>query len=96
MHGVLLVDKPAGITSNDLLQRIKSLYRANKLGHTGSLDKPATGLLALCFGEATKFSAYLLDSDKHYLAKCRLGERTTTGDASGEVLKTLPVAGKYH
>jgi tRNA pseudouridine55 synthase len=91
IHGILLLDKPSGITSNDILQRVKRLYNARKVGHTGSLDKTATGLLPLCFGEATKFSGYLLDADKHYQAICELGVETTTGDAAGEVLQEKPV-----
>ena len=91
IHGVLLLDKPAGITSNDILQRVKRLYGARKVGHTGSLDKTATGLLPLCFGDATKFSGYLLNADKHYRAICKLGAETTTGDAAGEIVKEMPV-----
>ncbi len=87
----MLLDKPAGITSNDVLQRVKRLFDARKAGHTGSLDKTATGLLPLCFGDATKFSGYLLDADKHYRAICNLGAETTTGDAAGEVVKEMPV-----
>ena len=68
VHGILLLDKPQGITSNDVLQKVKRLFHARKAGHTGSLDKTATGLLPLCFGDATKFSAFLLDADKHYRA----------------------------
>ena len=85
VHGILLLDKPAGITSNQALQHVKHLYQARKAGHTGSLDKQATGLLPLCFGEATKLSGYLLNSDKYYQATCKLGIQTTTGDAAGEV-----------
>jgi len=91
VNGILLLDKPAGITSNDVLQRIKRLFNARKAGHTGSLDKTATGLLPLCFGEATKFSGYLLDADKHYQAVCNLGIETTTGDAAGEMVKESPI-----
>ena len=91
IHGILLLDKPAGMTSNDALQRVKRLYDARKVGHTGSLDKTATGLLPLCFGDATKFSAYLLNADKHYQAICILGSETTTGDAAGEVLNQRPI-----
>ena len=91
IHGILLLDKPAGMTSNDALQRVKRLYDARKVGHTGSLDKTATGLLPLCFGDATKFSAYLLNADKHYQAICNLGSETTTGDAAGEVLNQRPI-----
>lgn len=84
--GVLLLDKPLGLTSNTALQRVKSLYRANKAGHTGSLDKAASGLLPLCFGEATRFSTYLLNADKRYHTVFQLGAQTTTGDAEGEVV----------
>jgi tRNA pseudouridine55 synthase len=93
VDGILLLDKPAGLTSNAALQTVKRLYRARKAGHTGSLDPLATGLLPLCFGEATKISGFLLDADKHYLVRCQLGIRTTTGDAEGEVLEQRPVAG---
>jgi len=86
VHGILLMDKPDGITSNELLQGVKKLYGAAKVGHTGSLDKTATGLLPLCFGEATKFSSYLLDADKQYIASCQLGIETSTGDAAGEIV----------
>ena len=85
VQGILLLDKPCGITSNDTLQHVKKLYKAAKVGHTGSLDKTATGLLPLCFGEATKFSSFLLDADKKYIANCKLGSETTTGDAAGEL-----------
>ena len=84
--GILLLDKPVGLTSNAALQKVKSLYRAKKAGHTGSLDKAATGLLPLCFGEATKFSGFLLNSDKHYRTIFQLGIQTSTGDAEGEVV----------
>ena len=93
VHGILLLDKPAGLTSNAALQAVKRLYRARKAGHTGSLDPLATGLLPLCFGEATKISGFLLDADKHYLVRCQLGIRTATGDAEGEVLEQRPVTG---
>lgn len=86
VNGVLLLDKPVGFTSNEALQRVKSLYKAQKAGHTGSLDKGASGLLPICFGEATKFSGYLLEADKHYQALCQAGVRTDTGDADGEVI----------
>jgi tRNA pseudouridine55 synthase len=91
IDGILLLDKPAGITSNDALQGVKRLYRARKAGHTGSLDPLASGLLPICLGEATKISAFLLDADKHYWVACKLGERTATGDAEGEVLERRPV-----
>lgn len=91
IHGILLLDKPAGLTSNEALQRVKSLFNARKAGHTGSLDKMATGLLPVCFGDATKFTSFLLESDKRYLTIFQFGVETTTGDALGEVLKKSPV-----
>lgn len=87
VHGVLLLDKPLGWSSNDALQKVKWLLRAEKAGHTGTLDPLATGLLPLCFGAATKFSQVSLDADKTYRATLRLGQTTTTGDAEGEVLQ---------
>jgi tRNA pseudouridine55 synthase len=93
VNGILLLDKPQGMTSNAALQVVKRLYQARKAGHTGSLDPLATGLLPLCFGEATKVSGFLLDADKRYRVVCRLGERTTTGDAEGEVVERRPVEG---
>jgi tRNA pseudouridine55 synthase len=94
ISGILLLDKPIGLTSNAALQQVKRLYRAAKAGHTGNLDPLASGLLPICFGEATKFSAFLLDSDKRYLGTCKLGVTTTSADAEGEVLERKPV-GKY-
>lgn len=91
LHGVLLLDKPLGLSSNDALQKAKWLLRAEKAGHTGTLDPLATGLLPLCFGAATKFSQLSLDADKRYLATLALGIRTTTGDAEGEVLERVDV-----
>jgi tRNA pseudouridine55 synthase len=91
VDGILLLDKPAGLTSNAALQKVKRLYRARKAGHTGSLDPLASGLLPICLGEATKVSGFLLDADKHYWVSCRLGVRTSTADAEGEVLETRPV-----
>ncbi|KVC58787.1 tRNA pseudouridine(55) synthase TruB [Burkholderia stagnalis] len=91
LDGVLLLDKPVGLSSNDALIRAKRLYLAKKAGHTGTLDPLASGLLPLCFGEATKFSQDLLEADKTYEATMRLGVRTATGDAEGEVLDTRPV-----
>lgn len=91
LHGVLLLDKPLGWTSNDALQKCKGLLRAEKGGHTGTLDPLATGLLPLCFGAATKFSQVSLDADKRYRATIRLGQRTSTGDAEGEVLEERAV-----
>ncbi len=93
VNGILLLDKPAGLTSNAALQQVKKLYRARKAGHTGSLDPLATGLLPICFGEATKISGFLLDADKHYHVWCRLGVRTNTGDSEGEVLEECAVEG---
>lgn len=93
VNGILLLDKPVGISSNDALQQVKRLFNARKAGHTGSLDMLASGLLPICLGEATKISAFLLDADKHYRATFKLGERTTTGDAEGEVLEARPVDG---
>jgi tRNA pseudouridine55 synthase len=91
LDGVLLLNKPVGITSNAALQKAKWLLNAKKAGHTGTLDPFADGLLPLCFGEATKFSAYLLDADKRYRATLQLGVTTTTGDPEGEVLDTREV-----
>ncbi len=91
VHGILLLDKPAGITSNDALQRIKRIYNAARAGHTGSLDKPATGILPICFGEATKISTYLLNADKSYVSVAKLGVVTSTADAEGEIVNTRSV-----
>lgn len=91
VNGILLLDKPAGITSNGALQQVKRLFSAKKAGHTGSLDPIATGMLPICFGEATKFSQFLLDSDKTYYVVGTLGIRTNTGDTEGEVVETLPL-----
>jgi tRNA pseudouridine55 synthase len=92
VDGVLLLDKPAGITSNAALQKARWLFNAAKAGHTGTLDPMATGLLPLCFGEATKFAGELLYADKSYRATVKLGITTTTSDAEGEVLAVRPVA----
>ena len=89
--GILLLDKPAEMTSNQALQVVKGIYQAQKAGHTGSLDPLATGMLPVCFGEATKVSGFLLGADKRYRMVCKLGERTTTGDAEGEVIERRPV-----
>lgn len=91
--GILLLDKPLGQSSNEALQRVKRFYRAAKAGHTGSLDPLATGLLPVCLGAATKFSAFLLDADKRYRVRVRLGVTTATADAEGEILETRPVEG---
>ncbi|MBV1879931.1 MAG: tRNA pseudouridine(55) synthase TruB [Pseudomonadales bacterium] len=93
VNGILLLDKPIGLTSNAALQKVKRLYDAQKAGHTGSLDPLATGVLPLCFGEATKFSQFLLDANKRYVTAITLGISTTTGDAEGEVLQTQTVTG---
>lgn len=93
ISGILLLDKPLGITSNSALQGVKRLFDAQKAGHTGSLDPLADGLLPICFGAATKVSAFLLDADKHYQVRVKLGVTTTTADAEGEVLETRPVTG---
>ena len=88
LNGVLLLDKPQGLSSNTALQQARRLFAAEKAGHTGVLDPLATGLLPVCFGEATKFAQYLLDADKAYAAMLKLGEATSTGDAEGEVVAT--------
>lgn len=92
VDGVLLLDKPSGMTSNDALQKARRLFSAAKAGHTGTLDPLASGLLPLCFGEATKFAADLLDADKTYEAELRLGVTTDTLDAEGQIVTTRPVA----
>ncbi|HEY9104053.1 tRNA pseudouridine(55) synthase TruB [Chitinimonas sp.] len=92
VHGVLLLDKPLGASSNQALQKCRWLLQAEKGGHTGVLDPLATGLLPLCFGDATKFAQRMLDADKRYVAHVKLGATTTTGDAEGEVLLERPVA----
>ncbi|HEY3591402.1 MAG TPA: tRNA pseudouridine(55) synthase TruB [Buttiauxella sp.] len=91
IHGVLLLDKPQGLSSNDALQKVKRIYNANRAGHTGALDPLATGMLPICLGEATKFSRYLLDSDKRYRVIARLGQRTDTSDADGTIVQERPV-----
>jgi tRNA pseudouridine55 synthase len=91
VNGLLLLNKPAGITSNQALQKVKRLLQAKKAGHTGSLDPAATGMLPLCFGEATKVCAYLLEADKTYRVTARLGEATDTGDADGEITETAEI-----
>ncbi len=93
LHGVVLLDKPLGWSSNDALQKVKRLFRAEKAGHTGTLDPLATGLLPLCFGAATKFSQVALDADKRYLATLKLGQRSTTGDGEGEISQGGEVTG---
>ncbi|WP_192457671.1 tRNA pseudouridine(55) synthase TruB [Musicola keenii] len=91
IHGVLLLDKPQGASSNDVLQKVKRIFNANKAGHTGALDPLATGMLPICLGEATKFSQYLLDSDKRYRVIARLGQRTDTSDADGNLIEARPI-----
>lgn len=91
VNGILLLDKPVGDTSNAALQRVKRLFQARKAGHTGSLDPLASGMLPLCLGEATKVSAFLLDADKAYQVRCRLGQRTDTADADGRITEERPV-----
>lgn len=87
IHGIFLLDKSQGVSSNDIMQKVKRLFNANKAGHTGALDPLATGMLPICLGEATKFSQFLLDSDKRYLVTAKLGERTDTSDADGQVVQ---------
>src|SRR4029078_11640793 len=89
--GIFMLDNPEGFTSNGALQRVKRLFCAKKAGHTGSLDPLATGMLPICFGQATKMSQFLLDSDKSYAVEATLGIKTTTGDAEGEVIATKAV-----
>ncbi len=91
IDGILLLEKPSGISSNKALQTARFLFNANKAGHTGSLDPLATGMLPVCFGEATKFSAYLLNASKTYRAVCQLGSTTTTADAEGELTSECAV-----
>ena len=98
ISGILLLDKPLNLTANAALQIVKRLFAAKKAGHTGSLDPLATGMLPICFGEATKFSQYLLDSDKQYYVVAKLGVKTTTGDMEGEVVEQRsvpPLTEKY-
>jgi len=90
IDGILLLDKPKGLSSNQALQIVKRLFNANKAGHTGSLDPLATGMLPICFGEATKISGFLLDADKRYTADCQLGIRTDSADADGTVISERP------
>lgn len=91
INGILLLDKPLKMTSNGVLQYVKRLFGAKKAGHTGSLDPLATGMLPICFGEATKVSQFLLDSNKYYRVAVKLGIKTSTGDAEGEIISTRPV-----
>lgn len=92
IHGVLLIDKPSGLSSNNVLQKVKKMFFINKAGHTGSLDPLATGMLPICFGEATKFAQYSIDSDKYYRVIAKLGEKTTTSDSDGRIIKTRSVS----
>lgn len=92
VDGILLLNKPMGLSSNKALQAARNLFKANKAGHTGSLDPLATGVLPVCFGEATKYSGYLLDASKSYRALCQLGQTSTTGDGEGEISEALPVS----
>lgn len=91
VNGILLLDKPLEVSSNGILQRVRWLYQAQKAGHTGALDPMASGLLPICFGEATKFSQFLLDTDKTYQVTAKFGVRTTTSDSEGEVISEKPV-----
>lgn len=91
VDGIVLLHKPQGISSNKALQQAKGIYFAQKAGHTGALDPLATGMLPICFGEATKFTQFLLDTDKTYVVRAQLGERTTTSDSDGEIVETRPV-----
>lgn len=91
VDGILLLDKPVGLSSNQALQKVRYLFKANKAGHTGSLDPLASGMLPVCFGEATKFSSYLLDARKSYRAVCKLGQTSSTGDAEGDITSVQDV-----
>ncbi|MFC0323271.1 tRNA pseudouridine(55) synthase TruB [Gallibacterium melopsittaci] len=91
IDGIVLLDKPQGVSSNHILQQVKRYYQANKAGHTGALDPLATGMLPICLGEATKFSQHLLEADKAYLVTAKLGERTDTSDADGQVVEQRAV-----
>jgi len=93
IHGVLLLDKPTGMSSHQALLAIRALYNADKAGHTGTLDPLATGLLPICFGQATKLTAHLLDARKRYLAEVRLGQATSTGDSEGETIAHIDPTG---
>src|SRR6202020_638615 len=91
IHGILLLDKPLGLSSAGAVARVKRLFNARKAGHTGSLDPLASGMLPICFGEATKFGALLLEADKTYRVTVRLGERTASADRESEVIETRPL-----
>lgn len=90
VDGIVLLNKPLGLSSNQALQKVRRIYQAEKAGHTGALDPLATGMLPLCFGEATKFSQFLLDANKRYITTITLGIRTTTGDVEGDILTESP------
>jgi len=92
IHGIVLLDKPVGISSNQALQKVRGIFQARKAGHTGSLDPFATGMLPVCLGEASKTAAFMLEAGKRYRATALLGVATTTGDVEGEVIQTCPVA----
>lgn len=91
IHGIVLLDKPAGISSNRALQRVRGIFQARKAGHTGSLDPFATGMLPICLGEASKTAAFMLEAGKHYHAAAHMGEATTTGDIEGDVIQQCPL-----
>jgi tRNA pseudouridine55 synthase len=91
VHGIILLDKPAGISSNRALQKVRGIFQARKAGHTGSLDPFATGMLPVCLGEASKTAAFMLEVAKKYRATARFGEATTTGDIEGQVIQTCPL-----
>ena len=93
IHGIVLLDKPVGISSNRALQKVRGIFKAKKAGHTGSLDPFATGMLPICLGEASKTAAFMLEAGKRYRATAKLGEATTTGDIEGEVIQTCPIEG---
>jgi len=92
IHGVILLDKPVGISSNRALQKVRGIFQARKAGHTGSLDPFATGMLPICLGEASKTAAFMLEAGKQYRATARLGEATATGDIEGELIQTCPIS----
>ena len=91
IDGIFLLDKAEGMSSNAIMQKVKHLFQANKAGHTGALDPLATGMLPICLGEATKFSQFLLDADKRYRVTAKLGERTDTSDAEGQIVATRDI-----
>ena len=91
IEGIVLVDKPAGPTSHDVVAKMRKLFNTRKVGHAGTLDPMATGLLPICLGEATKYSQDLLDADKRYIARVRFGANTDTGDAEGQIVTSFPL-----